>query len=111
MIFTIPEGCKVVIILPNGVTHNVKEGRYDYECELTKNIYSPFSSDTPLIDIIKNKEGKKIIKELLPKIYDAITNNNEIEKYSIKSANADFKFNYSKELIKNCSEELSKINP
>ena len=111
MIFTIPDGCEAEIVLPNGVTHNVKEGRYDYECELTKNIYSPFSSDTPLIDIIKNKEGKKIIKELLPKIYDAITNNNEIEKYSIKSANEDFKFNYSKELIKNCSEELSKINP
>ena len=112
MIFTIPDGCEAEVVLPNGVTHNINEGKYNYECELAKNIYSPFSVDTPLIDIIKNKEGIKIIKELLPKIYDAITHNNkEIEKHSIKSANLELKLDYNNELIKNCSELLSKINP
>ena len=112
MIFIIPDGCEAEVVLPNGVTHNINEGKYNYECELAKNIYSPFSVDTPLIDIIKNKEGIKIIKELLPKIYDAITHNNkEIEKHSIKSANLELKLDYNNELIKNCSELLSKINP
>ena len=27
-----------------------------------KKIYNPFSVDTPIIDIMKNEEGKKIIK-------------------------------------------------
>ena len=41
---TIPNGYEAQIILPNN------------------EIYNPFSVDTPIIDIMKNEEGKKIIK-------------------------------------------------
>ena len=112
LIVTIPYGCEAEIILPNGMSHNVKEGTYNYECDIDRNIYSPFLGETPLIDYIKNNEGKKIIKKYMPKIYELINHKNEeIQKYNIKSANTILKLNYSSDIIKKCNEELTKIKP
>ena len=110
LIVTIPYGCEAEIILPNGVVHNVNEGKYNYECDIDRYIYSPFSIDTPIIDIIKNKEGNKLIKELLPKIYEIAIKNDEVIKINtISSLSLLAKFNYNKDIIKKCNELLSQI--
>ena len=109
---TIPNGCQAEIILPNNETYLVKGGKYYYECELSKNISNPFSIDTPLIDLIKNVEANKLIKELLPQIYFAINEKNEgFEVNSIRSANLLPNFILSPDTIKKVDEELSKIKP
>ena len=109
--FTIPNGCIANITLPNGSTHhNVTEGTYHYECGINRNIYSPFSIDIPMIDILKNKEGTKVIKKILPKIYSLLNKEKDNFKMeSIKSANLLYKLNYTKGILKQCNEELLKI--
>jgi len=108
----IPNGCTAEIILPNGDTHNASSGRYHYEFELDKSIYSPFSIDTPIIDLIKNKEASQLIKDLLPQIYVAATEGNDGFKVnSIRSANLLPNFQYPDDTIKNINMELSKIKP
>ena len=42
LIAIIQYGCEAEIILPNRMSHNVKEGTYNYECDIDRNIYSPF---------------------------------------------------------------------
>ena len=109
---TIPNGCEAEIILPNNEAHSVKGGKYSYECQLSNNIYSPFSIDTPIIDLIKNDEANKILKEFLPQIYQTINEKNEgFEVNSISSANLLPNFVYPPETIKKVNEELSKIKP
>ena len=110
--FTIPNGCIANITLPNGSTHiNVTEGKYHYECSLNRNIYSPFSINTPIVDILKNKEGIKIINKFLPKIYSkVIRKNDDLKIKSINDINLFPEFNYTKDIIKKCNEELLKIN-
>ena len=109
---TIPFGCEAEIILPNGKNHFVKDGNYDYECDLDKNLYNPFSINTPLIDIMNNKEGSKIIRNLVPKIYERINLKKEdFQIENIRNLNILHKFNYSSDIIKKCNEELSKVKP
>ena len=112
MNITIPNGCEAEVILPNGEKENVEGGIYNYECEIDKNIYSPFSIDTPIIDLKKNNEAMEIIKELLPQIYENIIGNNDGFKVnSIRSANLFPNFAYPKDTIQKCNEELSKLKP
>ena len=111
MNITIPNGCEVEVFLPNGTHENVTGGHYHYECELDKSIYSPFSIDTPLIDLLKNDEANKIIKDLLPQIYEAIESNDGFKINSIKTATSLPNFAYPPDTIKKCDEELSKIKP
>ena len=108
---TIPNGCEAEVFLPNGVSENVTGGYYHYECKLDKSIYSPFSIDTPIIDLLKNEEATKIIKELLPQIYEAIESNDGFKINSIKTASSLPNFAYPPYTIKICDEELSKIKP
>ena len=108
----IPNGCSAQIILPNGDTHNATSGRYFYEIELDESIYSPFSIDTPIIDLIKNEEASQLIKDLLPQIYIAATEGNDGFKVnSIRSANLLPNFQYPEDTIKEVNKELSKIKP
>jgi alpha-L-rhamnosidase len=106
----IPNGVDAEIILPNNEKFNVKGGHFNFTCNLNKKLYSPFSIDTPIIDIINNKKGAKIIKELLPKIYD-ITINNTTEIDNIRTLNILKGFNYPKKIINECNEMLSAIRP
>ena len=109
---TIPYGCQAEIILPNGISHNVQGGKYNYECDINRNIYSPFSTAVPIIDLIKNNESIHIIKNLVPKIYNKVNKkNNEIKKHSIITANSFFELKYTPDILKKCNEELSKIKP
>jgi alpha-L-rhamnosidase len=109
----IPNGCSAEIILPNGDTHNATSGRYYYEFELDKSIYSPFSIDTPIIDLIKNEEASQLIKDLLPQIYIAATTkeNDGFKVNSIRSANLLPNFEYPADTIEKINKELSKIKP
>ena len=112
MNITIPNGCEAEVILPNGEKENVKGGKYNYECEIDKNIYSPFSIDTPVIDLKKNDEAMEIIKELLPQIYENIIGNNDGFKVnSIRSANLFPNLASPQDTIKKCNDKLSKIKP
>ena len=108
---TIPNGCEAQIVLPNNEEYNVTVGKYHYECELDKKIYSPFTVDTPIIDIMKNEEGKNIIKELLPQIYAEYGTNDGFKSNSIRSAASLPNFYYLPSTIELCNEELSKIKP
>ena len=108
---TIPNGCEAQIVLPNNEEYNVTVGNYHYECELDKKIYSPFTVDTPIIDIMKNEEGKNIIKELLPQIYAEYETNDGFKSNSIRSAASLPNFYYLPSTIELCNEELSKIKP
>ena len=109
---TIPFGCEAEIILSDEISYNVKDGTYNYEIDINKKLLNPFSIDTPLIDIMKNNEGKKIIKNLLPRIYKLINkkNNNYIV-YSIKNLLPKLKYSLDSEIINKCNEELLKISP
>ena len=61
----IPNGVEAEIILPNNKNYVVTEGKYEYECEIEKSIYAPFSIETPIVDILNNEAASKIFKELL----------------------------------------------
>ena len=112
MNITVPNGCEAEIVLPNGESKNVVGGQYSYECEIDKNIYRPFSIDTPIIDLMKNNEAMNILKEYLPQIYaNAVENNDGFKVNSISSANHLPNFGYPQDTIKKCNEELSKIEP
>ena len=106
----IPNGVEAEIILPDKTNYNVKEGKYNYECEIEKKIYSPFSIDTPLIDIIKNAEASKIVKETLPQAYEMATGeNDEFKLGTIRHLSSLMMFMESKDKVKKCDEELQKI--
>ena len=108
----IPNGVEAEIILPNKKNYNIKEGKYSYECEVEKKIYAPFSNDSPLLDIINNKEACKIVKEILPQAYEMATGeNDEFKIENISALSSLMMFKESKEKIKKCDEELSKIRP
>ena len=112
MTFTIPFGTEAEVILPNGVKHTVKEGKYNYECEIYRNIFAPFSIFTPIADIFENEAGKNITKAFVPLIFEqAKDKNRPILRYNIGDANLIFNFSYSPEVINKCNEELSKIRP
>ena len=108
---TIPNGCNAEIVLPNNKRYNINEGNYHYKCELDKNIYCPFSIDTPIIDLIKNDKANKIIKELIPQISIAIKENEGFKVNSIRTASLLPNFGYSPDTVKKVDEELSKIKP
>ena len=41
MDITIPYGCEAFVELPNGISYNVKEGQFNYECKVDKHILEP----------------------------------------------------------------------
>ena len=73
----IPNGVEAEIVLPNQKSYKVTEGKYDYECEIEKKIYAPFSSDSPIIDILGNKDASKLFKELLPNTFQMANGEND----------------------------------
>ena len=107
---SIPNGAEAEIILPNNDKLNAKEGKNHYECQLNKNIYAPFSIDTPLLEIIKNEQASKIVKEIIPKIYFmANGENDEIKLGSVRLLSLQPFIKAPSEDVKKCDEELSKI--
>ena len=106
----ISNGVEAEIILPDKKNFNVKEGKYNYECEVEKTIFTPFSIDTPMIDIIKNEEASKIVKKILPQAYEMVTGeNDEFKIENIRHISQLIMFVEPKQNVKKCDEELSKI--
>ena len=106
----IPNGVEAEIFLPDKKSFNVTGGKYNYECELDSKILTPFSIDTPLVDIINNKEATQIIKETLPQVYEMATGeNDEFKIENIRHLSSLLMFVGTKEKVKKCDEELSKI--
>ena len=104
---TIPNGTEAEIILPNGEKFNVQEGKYNYECELDKKIYAPFSIDSLLLEIINNEKACEIVKKCAPNIYELATGKNEENK--LNTIRFYSMYNNYKEQINKCQEELSKL--
>ena len=111
MNITIPNGCNAEVILPDGTIKNETGGIYYYKCKLDKKIYSPFSIDTPIIDLFNNDEAKEIVKEYVPQIYQTFEDNDGFKVNSIKSATLLPNFYYSPDTISELNEKLSKIKP
>ena len=107
----IPFGAGAEIVLPNDEKYHVNEGKYHYECDIDKNIYAPFSVDTPLFEILKNQEATNIVKKFAPGIFELTKSDNEENKLNtIRNCFLPMD-NASPEEIEKCQEELSKINP
>ena len=106
----IPNGVVAEIFLPDKKSFNATGGKYNYECELDSKILIPFSIDTPLVDIINNKEAIQIVKETLPQVYEMATGeNDEFKIENIRHLSSLMMFVETKEKVKKCDEELSKI--
>ena len=107
---TIPNGAEAQIILPDGTDYNVTKGNYHYECKLDEYVHAPYSIDTPLFEILENKEGEEVVKEVIPSIYYfALPDNIETLYSTIRDyINQPF-FGITEEQAKKCQEELSKI--
>ena len=107
---TIPNGVEAEIILPNGEKYKGKEGKQSYECQLTNNINYPFSIDTPIFEILKNEQGNKVLRELIPTIYYmAIGESEEITYGSIRLLSTQPFVGLTQEQVDKCQEELTKI--
>jgi alpha-L-rhamnosidase len=106
----IPNGVVAEIFLPDKKSFNATGGKYNYECELDSKILIPFSIDTPLVDIINNKEAIQIVKETLPQVYEMATGeNDEFKIENIRHLSSLMMFVETKEKVQKCDEELSKI--
>ena len=107
----IPNGVVAEIFLPDKKSFNATGGKYNYECELDSKILIPFSIDTPLVDIINNKEAIQIVKETLPQVYEMATGeNDEFKIENIRHLSSLMMFVETKEKVQKCDEELSKIS-
>ncbi len=103
---TIPNGTEAEIILPNGEKLNIQDGKYNFECDLDKKIYAPFSIDSPLLEIVNNEKACEIVKNCAPNIYELATKNEENKLNTIRFYSM---FTNYKEQINKCQEELSKL--
>jgi len=107
---SIPIGVKALIILPNKVVINNTQGENKYECDIDEKIIAPFSVDSPIFEILENENATKVLKEIIPSIYnDAIGEGSDTQYRTIREvANQPFS-DISEETLDKCEEELSKI--
>ena len=106
----IPNGCEAELILPNGKKYKIKNGKYKFECDLNDRLFYPFSINSPIIDILYNENSKEIMKKYVTKIYEIAKLKADLfNVQSISKANSFYNFNYSKDILNKCDEELKKI--
>ena len=108
---TIPNGVEADIILPDdSKIESVKKGTYHYICKLKETIFSPFTVDTPLFEIMSNAEAAKIITQDLPKVYYMMIAGNEEMKYgSIRTMVGQPFLGVTEDQLEKIQEKLSKI--
>ena len=108
---TIPNGVEADIILPDdSKIESVKKGTYHYNCKLKETIFSPFTVDTPLFEIMSNAEAAKIITQNLPKVYYMMIGGNEEMKYgSIRTMIGTPFLGVTEDQLEKIQEKLSKI--
>ena len=108
---TIPNGVEADIILPDdSKIESVKKGTYHYICKLKETIFSPFTVDTPLFEIMSNAEAAKIITQNLPMVYYMMIGGNEEMKYgSIRTMVGQPFLGVTEDQLEKIQEKLSKI--
>ena len=108
---TIPNGVEAEIILPNGTDlKNVGKGTYHYDCDVSENITSPFTIDTPLFEIIKSEEARNLLAVKVPAIYNLMMRENEEVMYSSLRLLSDSPFvGFSEPLLMEIDTALRKI--
>jgi len=108
---TIPNGVQAKIILPDGTTlDNIGKGEYHYESAVEENVYSPFTIDTPLFEILESEEAKKLLAEKVPMIYYMATGENKEMKYgTLRLLSVQPFVGISDELLQELDEKLKKI--
>ena len=108
---TIPNGVEADIILPDdSKIESVKKGTYHYNCKLKETIFSPFTVDTPLFEIMSNAEAAKIITQNLPMVYYMMIGGNEEMKYgSIRTMVGQPFLGVTEDQLEKIQEKLSKI--
>ena len=108
---TIPNGVEAEIILPDGTDlKNIGKGIHHYVCEVSENIYSPFTIDTPLFEIVKSEEAKNLLAVKVPIIYYMMTGENEEMMYGSLRLLSDQPFvGISEPLLKEIDTALRKI--
>ena len=108
---TIPNGVEADIILPDdSKIESVKKGTYHYICKLKETIFSPFTVDTPLFEIMSNAEAAKIITQDLPKVYYMMIAGNEEMKYgSIRTMVGQPFLGVTEDQLEKLQKKLSKI--
>ena len=107
---TIPYGVEATIILPDVVEYNVTHGEYKYSCYIDEKIIAPFSIDSPIFEILENENATKVLKDLLPSIYnDAIGEGADTPYRTIREVVTQPFSGISEEIMNQCQEELSKI--
>ena len=109
---TIPNGVQAEIILPDGKNEKkiVEKGTYNYECTLDESIFSPFTIDTPLYEILESKEATQLLAEKVPMMYYMMTGETDEMKYGSLRLLADQPFvGMSDELLQELDTALRKI--
>lgn len=73
----IPFGTEGTVELPDGSSHKVSHGEYDFSCRLPEKLVHPFDLDTPNIDILANSRARALFEKHLPFAYGMVTGENE----------------------------------
>ena len=73
----IPFGTEGTVELPDGSSHKVSRGEYDFSCRLPEKLVHPFDLDTPNIDILANSRARALFEKHLPFAYGMVTGENE----------------------------------
>ena len=107
---SIPNGAEALIILPNKTEYNLFYGDYYFESDMDQKIIAPFSLDTPLFELIENEEATKVLKEIIPNIYDSATGEQIDNQYRSIRLISDNPFSgLTPDILKQLEEELGKI--
>ena len=106
---SIPNGVEALIILPNNTQYNVTtQGEYKYECDIVANIIAPFSVDTPIFEILENEDATKVLRTIVPSIYDSSMGETSDTLYDTVRRFSHLN-GISQETVDRCQEELSKV--
>jgi len=108
---TIPNGVQAKIILPDGTSlDNIGKGEHHYESAVEENVYSPFTIDTPLFEILESEEAKQLLAEKVPMIYYMATGETQEMKYgTLRLLSVQPFVGISDELLQEFDEKLKKI--
>lgn len=109
---SIPYGCSALVRLPNKSEFTIEHGDYTFDTIVDKTITHPFNLDTPNLDILNNKEARKLMETILPRAYSMVTGENE----EFKISDGRFMsylamFGTTNESIKEYEEKLKEITP
>ena len=76
---TIPHGCEAEIVLPfsGKEPFAAGEGRHSWKYKLEKDVLHPYSADTKVLDLLRNKDAREAFAALLPQAYAMSSGENQ----------------------------------